>query len=404
MGFSRSTPVGRLAAAQNYAINRTISFKSLYHGDELRSLHDLETFFACSWSVASASRGELQSVAAAAAAHPGPAAVVSSCQRIEAYHLAQCQCGAPLRLSGFAAISHLAEVAAGLHSVVLGESEILGQVRKAVASSAPSISRHASIAIASARDLRAETAFQAHTGHLLDRALRLTGTPPTGRILVLGAGVTARAVAVRATQLGFESVVMVSRTRPEGAWFDAVRYGFHPLAELKGARASDVLVACLGSGAPELDIETGLPPVRTLMIDLGTPRNLGGKPAVRVIDIAEMERNETPASHSHARRTELRARLQTILQRRLVLAHEDSSSTVGTFRRSVEEVRQAEVARARRLHPEVPAEFIDSLTNALVNQLFHLPTQRLRESADARLTDHFVALFRPTKSAEEVAR
>lgn len=370
----------------------------------MRSLPDLEAFFACSWSVAGASRGELLSVAAAAAAHPTPAAVLSSCQRIEAYHGGDCGCDAPLRLSGFAALSHLAEVAAGLHSVVIGESEVLGQVRKAVSPAAPSLSRHASIAIAAARDLRAETAFGAHTGHLLDRALRIAGTPPTGRILVLGAGTTARAVASRANQLGFESVAIASRARPAAAWFDPQRYEFYPLSELKAAPPSDVLVACLGSSAPELDAQCDLPPVRSLVIDLGTPRNIGGNAPVRLIDIAEMERAETPSGHSHLRRKELRSRLQTILQRRLALAAEDSSSPVGLLRRSIEEVRLAEAARAMRLHPELPPGVIDSLTHALVNQIFHLPTQRLRESTDLRLVDGLVALFSPPNSPEGGSR
>ena len=359
----------------------------------MRPLPGLETFFACSWGVAGASRGELVSVLAAADSHPSPAAVLSSCQRIEAYHRAGCDCDAPLRLAGFAALSHLAEVAAGLHSVVIGEAEILGQVRKSVSSADPSLGRLASIAVAAARDLRAETAFGAHTGHLLDRALRIAGVAPTGRILVLGAGVTARAVASRAHQIGFESVTIASRARPAAAWFDAHHYEFHPLAELKSAAPADVLVACLGSSAPELDARCDLPPVRSLVIDLGTPRNFTGDAPVRIIDIAEMERAETPASHSQARRQELRARLQTILHRRVTLAAEDASTPIGMLRRSIEESRRSEVARARRLHPELPAEVFESLTNALVNRIFHVPTERLRESNDARLSEHFVALF-----------
>ena len=366
----------------------------------MQPLPDLERFFACSWGVAGASRQDLHAVTAAAAGHSRPVALLSSCQRIEVYHRGGCGCGAPLRLSGFAALSHLAEVAAGLHSVVLGESEILGQVRKAVASAPVSIARQASVAIAAARDLRAETAFETNSGHLLDRALGLTKTPAAGRMLVLGAGITARAVASRARHLGFEPVVIASRAVPASPWFDSARYAFHPLAALKTAATPDVLVACLGSAAPELDAHTDLPAVRSLVVDLGTPRNLIGKADVRLIDIAEMEGAEAPNSHSQVRRQELRARLQTILLRRLALAAEDSSSTIGTFRRSVEEVRQAEVTRTRRLHPEVPAEIIESVTQALVNQIFHLPTQRLRESTDTRLADHFVALFSPNNSEE----
>ncbi|MEO6399108.1 MAG: hypothetical protein ABIP13_11615 [Tepidiformaceae bacterium] len=339
--------------------------------------------------------------AAVAAAHPAPTALLSSCQRIEVYHQADCGCAAPLHLSGSAALAHLSEVAAGLHSVVLGEREILGQVRKAMSSTDSSLNRQAALAVAAARDLRSETAFDAHTGHLLDRGLRLTGTVAAGRILILGAGVTARAVARRAAQIGFAAVSVAARVHPEGEWFDSAAYEFFTLGEVAAAPPQDVLVACLGSGAAELDAANCLPIVRSLIIDLGTPRNFGGTAPVRLIDIAEMEAAETGESHSLQKREELRARLQTHLQRRLGLAAEDSSTSLGLLRRNVEEVRQSEAARARRLHPDISPEFIDTLTHALVNQIFHLPTQRLRAANDRQLADDLAALFNPSPAFEK---
>ena len=68
-------------------------------------------------------------------------------------------------------------------------------------------------------------------------------------------------------------------------------------------------------------------------------------------------------------------------------------STVGALRESVERVRQRELDRFGRLHPEIPGETIDAITRSLVNQLFHLPSQRLKKTDDESLGERVVALF-----------
>ena len=76
-------------------------------------------------------------------------------------------------------------------------------------------------------------------------------------------------------------------------------------------------------------------------------------------------------------------------------ATEDSRSPVGALRARVEDVRQRELVRMRRLHPEIPADTLDVLSRSLVNQLFHAPSQRLKDLDDPRLGQQFVALFEP---------
>ncbi len=290
---------------------------------------------------------------------------------------------------------HLATVAAGLDSAVLGEAQILGQVRAGVDVLRGRGGVIVDAAIASARQLRAEAGFDATTGHLLDHALPLAGLPSRGAALVIGAGVAGSLVARRARDLGFDLVAIASR-RPVDAparfgadrWFD--------LAALPGTGPFDVAVACLGSTAPELH-NRDLPPARAY-IDLGSPPNICTRvaPVVRLADILAA-RGDNPAEAGH--RAQLQEQLRAILASRLAMAAERSDTPLGRVRREVERVRQREATRIARLHPDLSRDAIETITRALVNQIFHLPSERLRAMGDAELGERLADLFTTTEGA-----
>ena len=351
---------------------------------------------ACAWRTASLTAEQVAAIDFCARdAHPD-ASMVSSCQRIEAYTLgptgrARCNCGAEAVFEGREALVHLGAVAAGLESVVLGEAQIIGQVRGAFADAPPRLRQLSDIAIAAARQLRRETHFRSHAGHLLDRSLALTGTAACGRLLVLGAGAMGRLVAGRGVELGFDEVVLAARTPPDAAKDHG--WSFVPLADARQLRPFDVVAGCLGSGAGETSFAE-LPAIRSLAIDLGTPRNFGSDAPCRTVTIAELLVDEAHQRHRTGRRRELTARLGEMVDARLASAAEDGASPVGALRSAVEQVRQRELERAQRLHPEVAPETLDALTRSLVNQIFHAPSKRLKESRDARLGGELAALFR----------
>ena len=331
-----------------------------------RSL-ELEQFTACGWRTVSYGAAELAAAAATLDAyHPG-AAVVSSCQRLEAYSLGACACPAPDRWSGTGALARLAGVAAGLESVVLGESQILGQVRAAFSQSSGDLRSFADVAVASARQLRRETAFDSHAGHLLDRGLRVAGAEPGGAMLVLGAGALGRLIASRGLELGYR-VTVAGRTPPACP----ERFAFVQLGTVGALPPVDVVAGCLGSGAGEIAL-AALPSAR-LVLDFGTPRNFATAPhAPQVVTIAALLADEQSRPHSIQRRRTLAARLAVIVRQRFSQATQDSSTAVGALRAEVESVRRREVSRARRLHPEIDDAALDAITRSLVDQLFHLP-------------------------------
>lgn len=293
----------------------------------------------------------------------------------------------------------MAEVAAGLHSLVLGEEQILGQVRSSMAEAGATVREFGGIAIAAARSLRQANQFDAHTGHLLDRALTQAGVQPAGRLLIVGAGSVGRLVTLRGVELGFTQITMAARRVPEGAWFDPDRMRFLPLARLRDAGESDVIVTCLGSAASELQGERDLPPAARLIIDLGTPRNITGATSVPVLTVATMLAEAAGHRHRDVRRARLRVQLSDILDRRLEMAASDSASPIGMMRAEIERVRQAELARVRHKHPELAEATIDAITRSLVNQIFHRPSARLKQIDDPALAAGFAALFAADENA-----
>jgi glutamyl-tRNA reductase len=353
---------------------------------------DISRFHLCAHRIVSLSSSELDAVEHRVRTAHADAAIVKSCQRLEAYGAALCACTDGIQLHGLEAVLHLAEVAAGLDSVVLGEAQIIGQARTALAAVPAELRALTDTAIAAARELRRVTRFDSHAGHLLDRSLKVADVPPSGRLLVLGAGAMGRLVAGRGMDLGFDEVIVAGRTKP------TLRQGqgwtFAPLGTAANLPAVDVVAGCLGSGAGEIGFER-MPAIRRLAIDLGTPRNFGDSARVPLITIAGLLADEESRPHAMRRRRELREQLRAVLERRLAAVEEDGKSIVGAVRARVEQVRQRELARMRRLHPEIAPETLDTLSRSLVNQLFHAPSQKLKELDDARLGREFLSLFEP---------
>lgn len=312
--------------------------------------------------------------------------IVKSCQRLEAYGFGACDCDAPEQLYGHAALERLAAVAAGLESVVLGEDQVTGQVRGAFAGATGDLRAAGDLAISAARALRAETKFESHAGHLLDKALRLSTMPQRGTLLVLGVGAMGKLVAERGAELGFE-VTVAARRLPEAPGAGA----FVELANVPGLRPFDVIVGCLGSGAGE--IAPRVLPAARLLIDLGTPRNFSVLSGPGVVAISDMLEDEESRPHAMARRRRLRERLGVILQARISRLREDSRSPIGSLRAEVEAIRKQEVVRAKRLHPNIPEEVLEAVTRSLIDKVFHAPTNKMRGLEDDSLARELAALF-----------
>ena len=344
-------------------------------------------FRVCAWRTVSYRAAEMAAAGASVEGQHPADAVVTSCQRLEAFGFSACDCPAPDKLTGYAALERLAAVAAGLESVVLGESQVMGQVRAAFAETTGDLRRASNLAIAAARALRSETDFDSHAGHLLDKALKLSTIPTGGgTLLVLGIGAMGKLIAARGAELGFE-VTVAARRQPESE----LPWRFVELGHVPGLRAFDVIAGCLGSGAGEIAPRV-LPSAR-LLIDLGTPRNFSVLSGPGLIAISDMLEDEQNRPHAMARRNRLRSRLGEILQLRLEQVSNDGRSAVGALRAEIEAIRQQELQRIQKLHPEIPAPVLDAITRSLLDKVLHTPTARLKAFDDEALAQQLAALF-----------
>ena len=323
------------------------------------------------------------------------------------------------------AASHLFSVAAGLESVVVGESQILGQVRDAwevareegtAGARLSALFRHA---VEVGKRVRAETGIGRGIASLSQAAVFMArerlGSLAGCRILVVGAGeMGERVVADLAESDGAADVLIANRTW-ERAVALAARVGGRAvqLEALPDAlREADVVFA--SSAGLEVVVEQEmLAPVTAaragrplLMIDLGMPRNVD--PAVRelpdvtLLDLSDLQ--EFVKAGLDQRRKEVTAVRAIVAEE--VARYLDATTarevapTVTAFHERAERLRSGELLRFRaRLSSLDPRqrEAVEALTRGLVAKLLHDPTVRLKDAAGSprgeRLAEALRELF-----------
>lgn len=319
------------------------------------------------------------------------------------------------RLEEAAAARHLFRVASGLDSLVLGEPQILGQVKHAYAAAlrvraaGPHLSRLFHAVFRVAKRIRTETGLGAQSvsvGHAaVSLARRIFDDLATKRVLVLGAGEMAEITARHLLASGIRDVTVASRTS-ERAQALALALGgrmlpFEALARAVGE--ADIVVASTGSLLPVVHA----PMVADLMrarrqkplffIDIAVPRNVDPRvhdlPNVYLYDIDDLKA-VVEEGRSHRQREAGRA--ERIVEEEVDLFVRDIRTrevvpTVVALRRRFEGIRQQELARMatalRDLTPEQRLA-VDRLTEGLLGKLLHAPTatlKRLAEEAEGAL-------------------
>jgi glutamyl-tRNA reductase len=222
------------------------------------------------------------------------------------------------RYDGLAAVRHLFVVTAGLDSQVLGETEILGQVRRAydTARAAGTTTRDMdlilSAALAAGRRVRCETFLGRHPASVSSAAVDLMaerwGKVGAREVVVLGAGEAAEGVLRALHEVGASRVTLLNR-RPARARVLAEAWGAQCGAweqlpqKLEGA---DLLLVATGSSRPvvsaaQLSQSVASRPDRDLfVVDLSVPRNVDpaarGIPGLQLFDLDDLQRLCCPAA------------------------------------------------------------------------------------------------------------
>jgi glutamyl-tRNA reductase len=308
---------------------------------------------------------------------------------------------------------HLGRVASGLDSLVLGEAEILGQVRdaydaaRAAGTAGEALSLLFRSAITTGRRARSETAIGANPVTASSMALALAagvlGDLREKHALVLGAGTIGLQTMKAFSGRRIANVAVANRTRERavevGERFGAAAYG---LDELGDALAwADVAVTATSSETPVVGPEVVRAAVAgrdcpLVIVDLAVPadvdRAVGEIAGVRLFDVDDLRAglDETMASRlGEVPKVEaiVEEEVETFARRFRELEIEP---LVVALRRQAEEIRVRELARALGdLDDLDPAsvERIEHLTRVLVKRLMHEPTVRLRERAGSGEAD-----------------
>jgi glutamyl-tRNA reductase len=374
--------------------------------------------------------------------HVSEAVVLSTCNRTEVYAVAERFHGAFQDVRDFlaevaflapedfsdhlyvhydsTAVSHLLEVVAGLDSAVLGESEILGQVKSAwerarqEGAAGPGLNLLFRHAVEAGKRVRTETAIGRHTTSVSQAAVAMAadrlGSLAGRRGLVLGAGDMGEAMALGLAKAGTE-LSIANRTWSTAEALAARLAGRAvPLADVPGALAEvDVVLSSTGAAAPLLEVDDVEPVLAgrdgrpLLIVDIAVPRDVdpavGALPGVTLLDMDDLRAFADAGTSS--RQGEV-ATVRTLLDEELeaylaATSAREVAPMIVALRDRAEGVRRGEVERFRaRLADldDAQAEAVEALTRGIIGKLLHDPSVVLKDAAGSSRGERLMAAAR----------
>ncbi len=302
---------------------------------------------------------------------------------------------------------HVFRVASGLDSMVLGEPQILGQMKEA-ARAAESAGTLGTLlhklfqrSFAVAKEVRSTTQLGAASVSMAAAAVKLAGrifpSLKDQNVLFIGAGEMIELCATHFAAQGPARMTVANRTL-ERAQKLAHRFGARTL-ELKALSEQlheyDIVVSCTASSLPILGkglVERALRARRRrpmFMVDLAVPRDIEPEAAelddvflYSVDDLAQIVSTNVDARRSAVAQAEVIIDTQ-VGQFMHWMQVREGVPLIRALRGRADEVRREELDRAHRMlaRGEEPAKVLDALSQSLVNKLMHAPTQALNEAA-----------------------
>ena len=304
------------------------------------------------------------------------------------------------------AVSHLFRVAAGLDSLVPGESQILGQVREAyraardVGATGPLLNRLFEDALRAGKRVRTEARLHELPESVVASAVALgvreLGAIAGRRALLFGAGKMSELAARDLRARGAEIVVasrtlesaqeLASRVGGRAAAFDAVA------VELP---AADLVLSATRCPYPILHAAAVRAREKPLvLVDVAVPRDLD--PAIGELEGCTLFDIDALGEGVVGRDEDIRAAEAIVAEEAVRFADwrrsRDAADAIRDLRQHAEEIRSEELARAgARLSDLSPREreTVETLTMQIVNKLLHAPTVRAKEAGSEPLRDLF---------------
>jgi len=306
---------------------------------------------------------------------------------------------------------HLFRVAAGLDSLVMGEPQILGQVKEAHTSATeartagPVLNRLFHASFAAGKRVRTETGLGSGAVSVSYAAVALArkifGDLSGRNVVVIGAGEMGTLTAMHMKSQAVQHVTIVSRTMAHAARTAEAIGGASaaPWEELDAVLgASDIVITATGAAAPILTkahIEAVMRPRRNrplFIIDIAMPRDV--EPAAGEIEqvfLYNIDDLQTTVRENLARRASEVVRAETIVNEEVNkfgawFRSRAAIPTIVALRERFEAIRRAELERLdfklSSLPPEARAR-VDEITHLLIEKLLLTPTEQLKSLSDA---------------------
>lgn len=306
------------------------------------------------------------------------------------------------------AVRHVFRVASSLDSMVVGEPQILGQVKEAYAVARGLGAVHSALdallsrAFAVAKRVRSETAIGSSSVSIASVAVELAekifGSLESKTVYLVGAGKMAELAARHLMARGAGKIMISNRTHERAVelaeTFGGQAIPFERLHQF--ADHADVILTSIGASEPIFRKEHGeaLRRVRknrpVFFIDIAVPRNVA--PEVNKLDglfVYDVDDLQSMASKNTAERKREAERAEKIVELEVDRFASRMKSlevvpTILSLQEYCETIRQAEIDRMRgrlgQISPEQEAA-IESMTRAIINKLLHTPITTLKSSA-----------------------
>ncbi len=306
---------------------------------------------------------------------------------------------------GTEAISHLYRVAASLDSMVVGEPQILGQLKNAYREASERnctgiiLNRLIHKAFSAAKRVRSETNIGSAAVSISFAAVQLAkkifGDLKNKKVLLAGAGEMAELAAEHLVSQGCTEVIVANRTL-ENAIKLATRFKGTAvsLAELhEQLKVADIMVSSTGAPGLILRKEDLLPLMRSrrnrplFFIDIAVPRDLD--PEINTIDNVYLydvdDLSQVVEVNKSGRTTEAAKAERLVLDEALKflgwMGNMALAPTIADLRKKAEEIRQAEMAKTLAYVDLSAQEIqaIDKLTSSIINKIMLNPILHLKE-------------------------
>ena len=374
----------------------------------------------------------------------GEAVVLSTCNRTEIYVTVSDEVKTPPRIDRFLsdfhdvpletlsshlvhtfdtdAVRHLFRVASGLDSMIIGESEVLGQVRESltVASEAETVRSpllglfHA--AVRTGRRTREETEISRNPMSVSSASIRLAkrvlGSLEGRRALLIGAGEAGRLVARSLRNAGVDELMIANRTRTRSETLADELAGAVVDFESIHSALEKVDIAVLATDAPEYILTNQMvadsqhysrPDRKLFIFDMAVPRDV--EPSVTHIPNVELFNIDDLSAIAE---DNMRDRKRAAVDAEAIVEEEvqrfmrwweslDAEPMIRELRIQAEAIRQQEITRAlKHLNgfDEDQHAVLQALTRSIVNRVLHDPTMFLKHEANTDELDAARLLFR----------